>query len=210
MSYKRLSLTRGGIASLAHRRGAQAATGGAWAWARSRCSRCSRCSSMAAITAGSVITASTRSAPARRWHTLTWMSNTRRSRCIQVMATREGMEEDSPSPVVALGRGAGTSRRRWRAWGANTPWYRIRWQQHARRLIPRLTRRIPGTPTARRPTTVPAFGRKPRLWASNAPLDAVQPRSCLPRNTSRIRVLHHLAVSAGTKQCSCDIDRAIG
>ena len=54
----------------------------------------------------------------QRW---TSMSNTRRKRCAHVMRARAGAEPGSAPLPAGADVGAGTTRRRWRAFGANTP-----------------------------------------------------------------------------------------
>jgi hypothetical protein len=87
-----------------------------------RAYRVSRCSRMTLMTRGLVITATTRNDAPQRGQWPMSMPNTRRKRCIQVIATRPRFAPPASSPPSQVGAGAATTRRRWRALGASRPW----------------------------------------------------------------------------------------
>ena len=94
-----------------------------------RAERVWKCARMAAITRGSVITASTRSCAPQRGQRLMSILNTRRRRCIQVIESRlrDGALSAWLPRGAGGGEGEGTTRRRWRAFGAKMPWNWMRW-----------------------------------------------------------------------------------
>ncbi len=100
----------------------QASAGGA------RTSRLARCPRREAMTAGSVMSANTFTDPPQREQMLRSMSNTPRSRCIRVIKAPGGGPEVGSSSVHtrALSGCLPGTPTRWRALGANTPWYRMR------------------------------------------------------------------------------------
>ena len=104
----------------------QATAGGA------RASRLARCPRREAMTAGSVMSTNTFTDQPQREQRLRSMSNTPRSRCIHVIEAPGGADmgsSDMGSSSVHTRASAGclpSTPARWRAWGANTPWYRMR------------------------------------------------------------------------------------
>ena len=77
---------------------------------------------MTLMTRGLVITATTRNDAPQRGQWPMSIPNTRRKRCIQVIATRPRFAPPASSPPSHVGAGAATTRRRWRALGASRPW----------------------------------------------------------------------------------------